>query len=457
MNSIRDINSFLSKISKQTKYVDLRYGNIEERIINSINGSIIKDIRTAYSGYGIRFLSKGIISFTSAPELQIAYEDINKLLKTSNIIATWKKGVSKLCDAPIIQATTTKTPKKDWENLEKSEIKQIITDIENYIREKLKIKVRIEIDLLFIKWSEVFRNSEGTSIFQSYPYTVMTLTGRLSENGNQRLYYKNFGGLGGLEVLPYDDLEKLDEFIQIVNNLPYAKNVGTSNYNVVLNEDIAWILTHEVLGHSLEADNVLSGHSFYAGLQGMKIAPSYVSVIDDPYLETIGYYEFDSEGMKGRGTLLVDDGILTDFLHSRETAAAMGGESSANYRAYSFEHLPQVRMSNTFIEPKDFSFEELLEQVKNGIYICDGYGGSSEPQTGDFNIDSQYAREIKNGELGGYLRGVQLTGKISQTLSLIKGIGDRLLAQPGSCVKNNQRIFTGSVSPKIAIFDQRVS
>lgn len=56
----------------------------------------------------------------------------------------------------------------------------------------------------------------------------------------------------------------------------------------------------------------------------MKIAPSYVSVIDDPYLETIGYYEFDSEGMKGRGTLLVDDGILTDFLHSRETAAAMG-------------------------------------------------------------------------------------------------------------------------------------
>jgi len=447
----------MSKISKQTKYVDLRYGNIEERIINSINGSIIKDIRSSYSGYGVRFLSKGIISFTSAPELKTAYEDINKLLKTSNLIATCKRGVSQLCDAPVVQATSTKTPKKDWENLEENEIKQIISVIEEYIREKLKVKVRIEIDLQFIKWSELFKNSEGTSIFQSYPYTVMTLTGRLSENGNQKIYYKNFGGLGGLELLPYNNLEKLDEFIQIINNLPNAKNISTGNYNIVLNEDIAWILTHEVLGHSLEADNVLSGHSFYAGLQGMKIAPSYVSVIDDPYIETIGYYEFDSEGMKGRGTLLVDDGILTDFLHSRETAAAMGVESSANYRAFSFEHLPQVRMSNTFIEPKDFSFEELLEQVKNGIYICDGFGGSSEPQTGDFNINSQFAREIKNGELGDYFQGVQLTGKTSRTLSLIKGIGDRLLAQPGSCVKNNQRIFTGSVSPKIAIFDQRVS
>ena len=149
--------------------------------------------------------------------------------------------------------------------------------------------------------------------------------------------------------------------------------------------------------------------------------------------------------------------LLTDFLQSRITAAAMDTESSSNYRAFSFEFLPQIRMSNIFFEPKDFSTEELIEDIKDGLFIGDGLGGSSEPQTGEYNLDAQYGRSIKNGELDEYILQFQLSGSMMDTLSKIENVGDRLLAQPGSCVKNNQRIYVGSVCPKISVSEMRVS
>ncbi len=451
-----EIDSILGYISNKVKYTDIRYGNIEERRINAINGKIYNDYSSNISGYGIRILRNGILSFISIPEIKLAKSEIDRIINTTEIAVQWRKGITDLSDAPVVNASVARKPQKDWQLTEKEDISQHVKDIYDYIKSGLKSNAKIESDLLFIHWTEYFTNSDGSHVYQDYTYSVLTLTARLLKNGLNIRFYQNFGGLGGLEVLPITSFEKLDHFIDTTNNLSNAILLPRGRYPALLNEDIAWTLIHEVLGHSLEADNVLSGHSFSAGLLGMKIAPSSVSVLDDPYIETLGYYEYDSEGMKGKGTLLVDEGILTDFLHSRETAAAMGAESSSNYRAYSYQYLPQVRMSNTFIEPKDFKFEELLEQVKNGIYVCDGIEGSSEPQTGKYSIDAQYGRKIENGELKDYVIGFQIGGRITETLSLINGVGNNLYAQPGSCVKNNQRIYVGSISPPISVSSIRV-
>jgi len=114
-------------------------------------------------------------------------------------------------------------------------------------------------------------------------------------------------------------------------------------------------------------------------------------------------------------------------------------------------------MSNFFFEPKDYTEEELFENVKEGLYIGDGLGGSSEPQTGEYNLDAQYGRKILNGELGDYVLQFQLSGRMLDTLSKIERIANKILAQPGSCVKNNQRVFVGSIGPKISISEMRVS
>lgn len=440
-----------------TSYTDIRCGKIVAKNIIAKNGLIVNETNCINSGYGIRILSEGIETFSSITDPKSAEKEIKKAISVSKLLTNWKKGIAELAEAPVSEAEVIRKPKVDWANLDSIEIKEKITNLNSYIDEFLKVEAEIETDVQLINWSERFVSSEGSEVFQEFPYVILTLTGRVKKNSNQVKYYKSFGGMGGLEILPFDHLDNTINFIEVINNLPKATIIKPGLYNSVLSEDMAWTLNHEVFGHSLEADNVLSGRSFSSGLQGMKIAPSIVSVIDDPYIESLGYYEFDSEGVKGRGTLLVDEGILTDFLHSRITAAAMGTESSSNYRAYSFEYLPQVRMSNFFFEPKDFKEEELLEHVKNGLYIGDGLGGSSEPQTGDYNLDAQYGREINNGELGNYVLQFQLSGKMLDSLSKIDCISNKILAQPGSCVKNNQRIFVGSIGPKITVSEMRVS
>ena len=458
MYTIEALESMMKIADEQgTSYTDIRYGRTNIKNIIAKNGIIINETNCINSGYGIRMLSEGMETFCSIPNLKYAEKEIKKAISVSKLLTNWKKGISQLAGTPVSEAEVVRKPRTDWENLDVIEIEEKITDLNSYISDFLKVEAEIETDIQLIKWAETFSNSEGSKVYQEFPYVVLTLTGRVHKNNHQVKYYKSFGGMGGLEILPFDKLDDTLGFIEVINNLPNASLVEPGLYNSVLSEDMAWTLNHEVFGHSLEADNVLSGRSFSSGLLGMKIAPSMVSVIDDPYIESLGYYEFDSEGVKGRGTLLVDEGILTDFLQSRITAAAMGTESSSNYRAYNFEYLPQVRMSNFFFEPKDFTEEELFESIKDGLYIGDGLGGSSEPQTGEYNLDAQYGRKIKDGELGDYVLQFQLSGRMLDTLSKIEYISNKLLAQPGSCVKNNQRVFVGSIGPKITISEMRVS
>ncbi len=440
-----------------TSYADIRSGKTIIKNIIAKNGQIVDEKNCINSGYGIRMLSEGIETFSSIPNPKFAEKEIKKAISVSKLLTNWKKGISDLADAPVSEANVVRKPKIDWETLDKIDLEEKIKDLNVFIDEFLKVESEVETDIQLIKWSERFVNSDGSDVYQEFPYIILTLTGRIFKNSHQVKYYKSYGGMGGIEILPFDNPEETLSFIEVINNLPQASIVKTGLYNSVLSEDMAWTLNHEVFGHSLEADNVLSGRSFSSGLMGMKIAPTIISVIDDPYIESLGYYEFDSEGVKGRGTLLVDEGILTDFLQSRITASAMGTESSSNYRAYNFEYLPQVRMSNFFFEPKDFSEEELLEHVKNGLYIGDGLGGSSEPQTGEYNLDAQYGREIVDGELGNYILQFQVSGRMLETLSKIECISNKILAQPGSCVKNNQRVFVGSIGPKITVNEMRVS
>ncbi|MHA1685855.1 MAG: TldD/PmbA family protein, partial [Candidatus Heimdallarchaeaceae archaeon] len=398
-----------------------------------------------------------IISFCSVPKISFASDEIDKTLRAMRLIERWSRGNSSLAPVAPSEGNVVWKPKISKSDLSHDDISSYLKSISDFIHDRLTVNANIEADLILLQWSERFVSSEGSNVIQNYPYTILTITVRVKKNNQFLRYYKSYGGLGGFERIPYSNYDVFNDFIEVVNNLPSARAVRRGKYPSVLSEDMTWTCLHEVLGHSLEGDNVLSGRSFSAGMLGMKIAPSFVSVIDDPFIETVGFYEYDSEGVKGKGTLLVEEGILTDFLHSRETAAAMDAEPSGNYRAFGFEFLPQVRMSNIFLEPKDFTTEELLESVKNGLFIGDSLGGSSEPQTGEYNLDAQYGRIIKNGELSDYVVQFQVSGNMLETLSHLIGVGNQLQAQPSSCIKNYQRIFVGSVSPKVAVSELKVS
>jgi TldD protein len=164
-----------------------------------------------------------------------------------------------------------------------------------------------------------------------------------------------------------------------------------------------------------------------------------LNVIDDGYLPGVqGNSKYDDEGTLRRRTYLIRHGVLEGFMHSRETAARMGAQPTGNARAVAYTFAPIVRMRNTHIDNGPASFEQMLQGIDYGIYACDPVGGQTELE--QFTFGSAASYEIINGQLGGLLRDVTLTGNVFETLNNIEMIGNDLTIQgsSGGCGKGEQ-------------------
>ncbi|MCK4387999.1 MAG: TldD/PmbA family protein, partial [Dehalococcoidia bacterium] len=164
-----------------------------------------------------------------------------------------------------------------------------------------------------------------------------------------------------------------------------------------------------------------------------------------------GSYKYDDEGTPGARTYLIHEGILVGRLHSRETAAKMGERPTGNARAISYLFPPIVRMTNTFIESGNSSFEEILSDVEEGVYVKDWYGGQTSLEMFTFSAGEAYM--IHNGKLAGLLRPVVLSGNVFVTLNNIDAIGSDLsMNQGGGCGKGGQSpLPVSNGSPHIRI------
>ncbi|PJB49883.1 MAG: TldD/PmbA family protein, partial [Chloroflexi bacterium CG_4_9_14_3_um_filter_45_9] len=150
-------------------------------------------------------------------------------------------------------------------------------------------------------------------------------------------------------------------------------------------------------------------------------------------------------------TYLIREGILVGRLHSRETAARMGEKPTGNARALSYLFSPIVRMSNTYIEPGDASLEEMLSEIKEGVYVKDWYGGTTSLEMFTFSAGEAYI--IRQGRLAELLRSPVLSGNVFITLENIDAIGNDLeMNQGGGCGKAGQSpLPVSNGSPHIRI------
>jgi TldD protein len=205
----------------------------------------------------------------------------------------------------------------------------------------------------------------------------------------------------------------------------------------IVDPDMTGVLVHEAFGHASEADLVLAGESILDGRLGEKLGADGVTIFDDPGMDGgFGSFPYDDEGVPGTRKVLMEDGVLTSFIHSRETAGRLGQEPNGAARAQDHSSRPLVRMSNTCMEAGDMSQEEIFETVKEGIYLKGTRGGEVDPAKGTFQFGAQEAFLVENGEVSRPLRDVALMGSILETLLNVDGIGkDFTLASPGFCGK----------------------
>jgi TldD protein len=249
-----------------------------------------------------------------------------------------------------------------------------------------------------------------------------------------------------------DHAKEIGEQAVALLNAPYVK-AGT--YPVVLDPVLAGVFVHEAFGHLSESDFVYENDRMKEIMVlGTEFGKKHLNIVDGAAVPNLrGSYKHDDEGTPATKTDLVREGVLVGRLHSRETAGKMGEPPSGNARAIDYRFPPIVRMTNTYIEDGEATFDEIIGGVKEGVYAKDWYGGQTTMEMFTFSAGEAYM--IRDGKIAELVRPVKLAGNLFVTLKNIDAIGNDLdFNEGGGCGKGGQMpLPVSNGSPHIRIQD----
>jgi len=221
---------------------------------------------------------------------------------------------------------------------------------------------------------------------------------------------------------------------------------------VVIKSGTGGILFHEACGHGLEADHIVKDASVYRGRVGDLVASPLVTLVDDGTLgDNWGSAAIDDEGRPSQRNVLIEDGVLTDYMWDYLRARKEGRSSSGNGRRQSYQHLPMVRMTNTYLLAGDEDPDEIVAQTPNGVYVAQLGGGQVNTATGDFVFGMTEAYLIEDGRITEPLRDANLIGNGPDVLSKIDAVGNDFGMCPGTCGKDGQQVPVGCGQPTLRI------
>jgi TldD protein len=221
---------------------------------------------------------------------------------------------------------------------------------------------------------------------------------------------------------------------------------------VVIKSGSGGILFHEACGHGLEADHILKDSSVYSRRVGEVVAARGVTLVDDGSIgRHWGSLAIDDEGRPAQRNVLIQDGVLTDYMWDYLRARKEGRASSGNGRRQSYQDLPMVRMTNTFLVAGDEDPDEIVSQTRNGVYVAQLGGGQVNTATGDFVFGMTEAYLIEGGRITEPLRNANLIGNGPDVLSKIDAIGNDFDMCPGTCGKDGQSVPVGCGQPTLRV------
>lgn len=231
-----------------------------------------------------------------------------------------------------------------------------------------------------------------------------------------------------------------------------AKPCPAGKMKVLLAGEAGGTVIHEACGHGLEADIVEKDHSIYRDKIGEKVAHDSVTMIDDPTIPCLyGSYRFDDEGTPARKNILIENGILKNYLTDILSAKTSGLTLTGNGRRQSYRNIPVPRMSNTFLLPGDSDFQSMLDRTDSGLLVRKMGGGEVNPTTGDFVFYVSEAYIIKKGKVSYPVKGAILTGNGPAVLQNIIALGNDLFMDPGVCGKSGQGVPVTDGQPSMLI------
>jgi len=231
-----------------------------------------------------------------------------------------------------------------------------------------------------------------------------------------------------------------------------ARPAPSGKLPVVLKRGAGGVLFHEACGHGLEADLVAKDASVFRDRAGEQVASPLVTLVDDGTLaREWGAYAIDDEGAPARSNVLIERGVLTDYMWDLLRARKEGREQSGNGRRETYQHLPMVRMTNTYLRAGEDDPEEIVRQTPYGIYCAQLGGGQVNTATGDFVFGMTEAYLIENGEITEPVRAANLIGNGPETLRLVDAVGSDFGTWPGTCGKFGQGVPVSAGQPTLRV------
>jgi TldD protein len=222
---------------------------------------------------------------------------------------------------------------------------------------------------------------------------------------------------------------------------------------VVIGSGGGGVLFHEACGHGLEADLVAKGASVFAGRTGELVASPLVTLVDDGTMAgEWGNFGIDDEGNPAQRNVLIEDGVLTDYMWDVLRARKEGRRGSGNGRRQSYQHLPMVRMTNTYLLAGEGDPNDIISSTPHGVFVAHLGGGQVNTATGDFVFGMSEAYLIEDGQITEPLREGNLIGNGPEVLSRIDAVAnDFAMGPPGTCGKDGQGVPVGDGVPTLRV------
>jgi len=284
-----------------------------------------------------------------------------------------------------------------------------------------------------------FLSTDDRYITQEAVHSGFSCRAVARDGTNVQEYSDSFGKTRGFASLA--NREPLVERIaKVALDLLKAEPVPAGTYDVVIDQELGGVFAHEAFGHLSEADFLATNERLRELMKvGARYGTDELTIIDDGTMPgERGSYRFDDEGVESERTELIRDGCIAGHLHDRQSARRMGEAPTGNARAVSYRFPPIVRMSNTYIEPREANIEDMMDSLERGLYVCGARGGMTELES--FTFASQYAWLVEHGRKTKMVSDVTLTSNVFETLKHIDLMADDLVlfGELGGCGKGVQ-------------------
>jgi TldD protein len=426
-------------VASSPSWTEARYHRRKSQLLQVQKGLIKQAKSSLTSGVGIRVLVDGAWGFSSTSDY--SQRSLEKALKQAiecakSISLLKKSTIKSLPQVALGRGEFTLPGYEGLDNMSLQQKLEAVVRAEEQTRKGSQL-----VQSANCLYNEMFEDkivitSDGANAVSRLARNEFRLSAVASQSGEMAEGRHSVGRTGSWECLfNQESVEQMaEDAVKLASDLLKAPRIPGGVSTLILSPAMVGILSHEAIGHTVEADFVLSG-SVAAGKLGSRVASPLVTLVDGGMVDSVqeagGALLVDDEGVVTTSTTIIKDGVLSSYLHNRESAALYGVTPTGNARAWLYHDEPLIRMRNTYIAPGTQSIDEIIASTEDGYLVDCPLGGQADA-TGEFMFGAQKVIRIEKGKLTKLYRGATISGQAFEVLSTVDAVSKEFKMDLGS-------------------------